>query len=67
MATYRTVFGNGAEISKHETIESANKEALKFRRKGRWVYVELIDKSEPDLGRMFDMAYEDQCRDACGL
>lgn len=23
--------------------------------------------SEPDLGRMFDMAYEDQCRDACGL
>ena len=28
------------------------------------------DKSrpaEPDLGRMFDMAYEDQCRDACGL
>ena len=20
-----------------------------------------------DLGRMFDMAYEDQCRDACGL
>ena len=23
--------------------------------------------SEPDLGQMFDMAYEDQCRDACGL
>ena len=20
----------------------------------------------PDLGQMFDMAYEDQCRDACG-
>ena len=20
-----------------------------------------------DLGRMFDMAYEDQCRDICGL
>ena len=23
--------------------------------------------SEPDLGQMFDMAYEDSCRDACGL
>ena len=23
--------------------------------------------SEPNLGQMFDMAYEDQCRDACGL
>ncbi len=25
------------------------------------------DRSEPDLGRIFDMAYEDQCRDMCGL
>ena len=23
--------------------------------------------SEPDLGQMFDMAYEDQCASACGL
>jgi hypothetical protein len=25
------------------------------------------DNREPDLGRKFDMAYEDQCRDQCGL
>jgi len=24
-------------------------------------------QAEPDLGQMFDMAYEDQCCDACGL
>ena len=23
--------------------------------------------AEPDLAQMFDAAYEDQCRDACGL
>lgn len=23
--------------------------------------------AEPNLGQMFDMAYEDQCRDACSL
>ena len=38
-----------------------NEEAL--RRFKDW----LNRDSEPDLGRMFDMAYEDQCRDACGL
>lgn len=27
----------------------------------------LAERSEPNLGQMFDMAYEDQCRDACGL
>lgn len=24
------------------------------------------EQAEPDLARMFDMAYEDQCADACG-
>jgi hypothetical protein len=27
----------------------------------------FLPAAEPDLGQMFDMAYEDQCRDACGL
>ena len=27
----------------------------------------LLQQSEPDLARMFDEAYEDQCRNACGL
>lgn len=32
------------------------------------VHAECTTKqSEPDLGRMFDMAYEDQCAEACGL
>ena len=26
-----------------------------------------LQQTEPDLAQMFDMAYEDQCRDACGL
>ena len=34
--------------------------------KGRNV-VTITMASEPDLGQMFDLAYEDQCRDACGL
>ena len=28
---------------------------------------EIGPKAEPDMAQAFDMVYEDQCRDACGL
>ena len=32
------------------------------------VHVQCAKNTEgPDLAQMFDMAYEDQCRDMCGL
>lgn len=59
----------GGGWTKAQTIKAMTmQDALKRdgRVKIKNVLIEMVSE-EPDLGQMFDMAYEDQCRDACGL
>lgn len=61
----------GGGWTQGQTIKAMTmQDALKRdgRVKVKNVLIEIVaEAAEPDLGQMFDMAYEDQCRDACGL
>lgn len=53
-----------AQTAKAMCLQSSVKRDGKAKIKN--VLIELVDDT-PVEGLMFDMAYEDQCRDACGL
>lgn len=60
----------GFVYSRHATRRAAEAQLRWYRNNGkRNTPLEIQDMApaEPDLAQMFDMAYEDQCRDACGL
>ncbi len=54
--------GNGASV-----VEALRRRGYRVERIGRAQYRLHAKAAEPDLAQAFDMAYEDQCRDACGL
>lgn len=56
-----------AVVISQKTPTGVRQTSVWLNRRGTNEQLRRFLPAEPDLAQAFDMAYEDQCRDACGL